>query len=123
MEFKKCSIAGKIFEESHFDDMIQIMRTNQSHATYIREFLTLISVCHTVVPEVSVNDKSKRGKMTVRYQAASPDEGALVCGAQKIGFEFITRTPRYVFINALAKEERYQFSNIIWVLLNECICR
>jgi len=45
-----------------------------------REFLTLLAVCHTVIPEV------KGGKIV--YQASSPDEAALVAGAEMLGFQF-----------------------------------
>ena len=33
-----------------------------------------------------------RGKFSVVYQAASPDEGALVEAAKRIGWEFVSRT-------------------------------
>ena len=47
------------------------------------EFLTLLAVCHTVIPEL------KDGKMV--YQASSPDEAALVAGAELLGFQFRVR--------------------------------
>lgn len=46
----------------------------------INEFLTLLAVCHTVIPEV------RDGKM--HYQASSPDEAALVAGAELLGYQF-----------------------------------
>lgn len=46
----------------------------------INEFLTLLAVCHTVIPEV------KEGKL--HYQASSPDEAALVAGAEQLGYQF-----------------------------------
>jgi phospholipid-transporting ATPase len=46
-----------------------------------REFMTLLAVCHTVIPEV------KDGKMV--YQASSPDEAALVAGAETLGYRFM----------------------------------
>jgi phospholipid-transporting ATPase len=49
----------------------------------IQEFLTLLAVCHTVIPEI------KDGKMT--YQASSPDEAALVAGAELLGYQFHVR--------------------------------
>lgn len=42
--------------------------------------LALLSVCHTVIPEV------KDGKVV--YQASSPDEAALVAGAEMLGYRF-----------------------------------
>ncbi len=107
MEFKKCSIAGTVFEEADFGTMVQIMKTSQPQALYIREFLTLLSVCQTVVPEIDSNETTPNGKPVIRYQGASPDEGALVTGAQKIGFEFTARTPQHVFITALGVEEKF----------------
>jgi phospholipid-transporting ATPase len=50
------------------------------HREVVREFLTLLAVCHTVIPEV------KDGKTV--YQASSPDEAALVAGAELLGFQF-----------------------------------
>jgi hypothetical protein len=46
----------------------------------IQEFLTLLAVCHTVIPEV------QDGKIV--YQASSPDEAALVAGAELLGYQF-----------------------------------
>ena len=63
----------------------------------IREFLTLLSVCHTVVPERDPSNPEK-----IIYQAASPDEGALVKAAKKLGFSFNVRTPTSVIINAVS---------------------
>lgn len=113
MEFKKCSIAGTIFEEEDFETMSQIIKNNQPQAQYLREFLTLLSVCQTVVPESGQEDITEDGTTLIKYQAASPDEGALVRGAQRIGYEFTTRTPQYVFINAMGREERYEILNVL----------
>lgn len=113
MEFKKCSIAGTIFEEEDFDSMGEILKKNEFPAYYVREFLTLLSVCQTVVPESGHDDITEDGKPLIKYQASSPDEGALVRGAQRIGFEFTTRTPQYVYINAMGREERYEILNVL----------
>lgn len=42
--------------------------------------LALLAVCHTVIPE------ERDGKMV--YQASSPDEAALVSGAEILGYRF-----------------------------------
>ena len=47
------------------------------------EFLTLLAVCHTVIPEVKEDEGGK-----IVYQASSPDEAALVAGAEKLGYRF-----------------------------------
>uniref|UniRef100_A0A8C1SY08 Phospholipid-transporting ATPase n=1 Tax=Cyprinus carpio TaxID=7962 RepID=A0A8C1SY08_CYPCA len=59
----------------------------------ICEFLTMMAVCHTVVPEREGNQ--------IIFQASSPDEGALVKGAKSLGFVFTARTPHSVIIEAV----------------------
>ena len=44
------------------------------------EFMRLLAVCHTVIPEIK-NEK-------MHYQASSPDEAALVAGAELLGYQF-----------------------------------
>ncbi|RWS16411.1 putative phospholipid-transporting ATPase IA-like protein [Dinothrombium tinctorium] len=109
MEFKRCSIAGTIYTENDFNKIIELLNSSHANAVYVKEFLTLLAVCHTVVPEKS-DDPIDKG---VKYQAASPDEGALVKGARLIGYEFTTRTPNYVLINALGKVEKYEILNVL----------
>jgi phospholipid-transporting ATPase len=53
-----------------------------------REFMALLAVCHTVIPEV------RDGK--THYQASSPDEAALVAGAEMVGYQFHVSCPLLV---------------------------
>ncbi|RXM92006.1 Phospholipid-transporting ATPase IB [Acipenser ruthenus] len=71
---------------------VSVLECQQVTAPQIWEFLTLLAVCHTVVPE-------KDGDQII-YQASSPDEGALVKGAKGLGFVFTGRTPHSVIIDA-----------------------
>jgi phospholipid-transporting ATPase len=109
MEFRCCSIAGTAYadvvDESRRDaedgkepwrtfselrafldnrnpfvDVDSGSDTDVREREMVREFLTLLAVCHTVIPEV-------RGEKTV-YQASSPDEAALVAGAEILGYQF-----------------------------------
>uniref|UniRef100_A0A8C3XKA7 Phospholipid-transporting ATPase n=1 Tax=Chelydra serpentina TaxID=8475 RepID=A0A8C3XKA7_CHESE len=115
MNFKKCSIAGvtygqlppPISESCEFDDprLLQNIESDHPTAAHIQEFLTLLAVCHTVVPERDGN--------TIIYQASSPDEGALVKGAKKLGYIFTGRTPHSVIIDALGKEETFEILNVL----------
>ena len=95
------------------------MRSKQTNAVYVREFLTLLSVCQTIVPEVDQTQTTPDGKPLIKYQGASPDEAALVRGAQKIGFEFTARTPQYVFINVLGTEEKWVSFHFLVMTLRE----
>uniref|UniRef100_A0A4W2BKK2 Uncharacterized protein n=1 Tax=Bos indicus x Bos taurus TaxID=30522 RepID=A0A4W2BKK2_BOBOX len=74
MTFKKCSIAGITYGQSpcfisdayEFNDPALLQNFENDHPTkeYIKEFLTLLCVCHTVVPEREGNN--------ISYQASSP---------------------------------------------------
>ncbi|CAB1349841.1 unnamed protein product [Coregonus sp. 'balchen'] len=117
MHFKKCTIAGITYghfpdldgdrsmedfsplpcnshNSTEFDDptLIQNIENNHPTSAQICEFLTMMAVCHTVVPE--------REEDQLIYQASSPDEGALVKGAKGLGFVFTARTPGSVIIEA-----------------------
>ncbi|WAQ84589.1 hypothetical protein PtA15_5A162 [Puccinia triticina] len=70
-----------------------------------REFLTLLATCHTVIPE------EKDGKII--YQASSPDEAALVAGAEVLNYRFQVRKPQSILIQANGISEEYQVLNIL----------
>lgn len=57
------------------------------------EFMVLLAVCHTVIPEV------RDGK--THYQASSPDEAALVAGAELLGYQFHVREASVSFSSFL----------------------
>ncbi|XP_040835802.1 phospholipid-transporting ATPase IB isoform X1 [Ochotona curzoniae] len=130
MNFKKCSIAGvtyghfpELAREPSSDDFChmpphpsdscdfndpRLLKNIEDHhptAPCIQEFLTLLAVCHTVVPE-------KDGDNII-YQASSPDEAALVKGAKKLGFVFTGRTPYSVIIEAMGQEQTFGILNVL----------
>ncbi|XP_078301824.1 phospholipid-transporting ATPase IB-like isoform X2 [Panthera onca] len=129
MTLKKCTIAGIIYgnlsnrsdtvldnlsaspsvitESGAFNDPTLLQNFEDGHPTrdYIKEFLTLLCVCHTVVPE--------RDGGNITYQASSPDEAALVKGMKKLGFVFTTRTPSSVTINAMGENFTFEILNIL----------
>lgn len=91
MEFRQCSIGGiayaDVVEESKrgevfsFSDLQDNLAAGHETGRVIREFLTLLATCHTVIPEYK-NEK-------ITYQASSPDEAALVQGADVLGYTFV----------------------------------
>uniref|UniRef100_A0A8C7GZ09 Phospholipid-transporting ATPase n=1 Tax=Oncorhynchus kisutch TaxID=8019 RepID=A0A8C7GZ09_ONCKI len=126
MHFKKCTIAGityghfpdldvdrsmedfrSVIASSSFDDPALIQNIEKNHPTsaQICEFLTMMAVCHTVVPE-------REGDQLI-YQASSPDEGALVKGAKGLGFVFTARTPGSVIMEARGKEKSFELLNVL----------
>ncbi|CAH0049250.1 unnamed protein product [Clonostachys solani] len=107
MEFKQCSIAGLQYAEEvpedrrasdqespeqgifEFKDLKANLKNRHETAEAIDHFLSLLATCHTVIPETD-----EKGK--IKYQAASPDEGALVEGAVQFGYKFSARKPKAV---------------------------
>ena len=49
---------------------------------FIQEFFRCLAICHTVLPEGEETPEK------ITYQAASPDEAALVAAAKNFGFFF-----------------------------------
>uniref|UniRef100_A0A2K5YI60 Phospholipid-transporting ATPase n=1 Tax=Mandrillus leucophaeus TaxID=9568 RepID=A0A2K5YI60_MANLE len=103
MQFKKCTIAGVAYgqnsqfgDEKTFSDssLLENLQNNHPTAPIICEFLTMMAVCHTAVPE-------REGDKII-YQAASPDEGALVRAAKQLNFVFTGRTPDSVIIDSVS---------------------
>ncbi|XP_039955977.1 probable phospholipid-transporting ATPase IA isoform X4 [Bactrocera neohumeralis] len=109
MVFKKCSVARYMYEPANSPEdstIVQNLLGNHNTAPIIKEFLTLLAVCHTVIPE-------KFDDGSIIYHAASPDERAIIEGARMFGYIFESRTPHYVEINALGTIERYEILNVL----------
>ncbi|KAJ3335398.1 hypothetical protein HDU91_002204, partial [Kappamyces sp. JEL0680] len=125
MEFKLLTIAGIPYADvvpdnkkptkdsegrvSGWYDYKRLMDHEQSSPTshVIKEFLQLLAVCHTVIPEESEDEPG-----TIIYQASSPDEAALVKGAQMLGYSFHTRKPKSVAYRAKGKDYEWEILNI-----------
>ncbi|KAL3018181.1 hypothetical protein AAZX31_05G014900 [Glycine max] len=67
----------------------------EPNANVIQNFLQLLAVCHTAIPEVD----EETGK--VSYEAESPDEAAFVIAARELGFEFYERTHTTISLHEL----------------------
>lgn len=86
---------------------------NEQHADVIEQFLRLLALCHTAIPEV---DEST-GKIT--YEAESPDEAAFVIAARELGFEFYKRTQTSISLRELDQvsgkkvEREYKLLNVL----------
>ncbi|XP_058506468.1 phospholipid-transporting ATPase IA isoform X2 [Solea solea] len=129
MQFKKCTVAGVAYghvpeaeegsfaeddwhstqssEEAGFNDpsLLENLQSNHPTAAVILDFMTMMAICHTAVPE--------RTEDKITYQAASPDEGALVRAARNLGFVFSGRTPDSVFVELLGTEEKYELLHVL----------
>uniref|UniRef100_A0A3B3S4B0 Phospholipid-transporting ATPase n=1 Tax=Paramormyrops kingsleyae TaxID=1676925 RepID=A0A3B3S4B0_9TELE len=122
MAFKKCTIGGQIYGDSvgplknsrpvdfswnkyadgkfQFFDHSLISHIQSKNDLEVFEFFKLLSLCHTVM--VDQNDKD------LVYQAASPDEGALVTAARNFGFVFLSRTQDTITVSEMGSVATYQ---------------
>eukprot|EP01132_Coremiostelium_polycephalum_P005005 gene5005-6233_t len=88
------------------DRLVANLNANNQASQVIKDFLYILSVCHTVIP-----DNDEDGKLV--YQASSPDEGALVNAARYFGFEFSKRTTKLVSVNVQGQEMVFEILNVL----------
>ncbi|KFW81267.1 putative phospholipid-transporting ATPase IK, partial [Manacus vitellinus] len=127
MTFKKCCVNGTIYAQPrcvtspgphlhlclpqgsgsawdhHGEQKVDVMlleAAQRDSDPVLREFLRLLALCHTVMVE-------ERGGQLV-YQAASPDEEALVLAARSLGYVFLARTQDTITISELGRTRTYQ---------------
>ncbi|KFO91549.1 putative phospholipid-transporting ATPase IK, partial [Buceros rhinoceros silvestris] len=123
MSFKKCCINGTIYgpgtdqenkqpsgsrgtwnhhgeKKLDFCDAALLEAAQQDSDPVLREFLRLLALCHTVMVE-------EKGDQLV-YQAASPDEEALVLAAKNLGYVFLARTQDTITISELGVKRTYK---------------
>lgn len=125
MTFKKCCINGQIYgdhrdasQNNHskiepvdfswnafadgkleFYDHYLIEQIQSGKQPEVQQFFFLLAMCHTVMAD--------RLNGQLNYQAASPDEGALVSAARNFGFVFLGRTQNTITISELGTERTY----------------
>lgn len=145
MEFFKCSIGGEIYgtgiteiergvaqqtgmkisevERSvkavhekgfNFDDprLLRGAWRNEPNPDACKEFFRCLAICHTVLPE---GDESPE---KITYQAASPDEAALVTAAKNFGFFFYRRTPTMIYVRESHVEKMGKMQDVCYEILN-----
>ncbi|XP_074851845.1 phospholipid-transporting ATPase IC isoform X2 [Carettochelys insculpta] len=131
MTFKKCCINGQTYGESRdelgqlqnheeqvdfswnmyadgklaFYDHYLIEKLRCGKETEVQQFFFLLAICHTVMVDVSDGQ--------LNYQAASPDEGALVTAARNFGFAFLSRTQNTITISEMGIERTYDVLAIL----------
>ncbi|EPS65246.1 hypothetical protein M569_09532, partial [Genlisea aurea] len=144
MEFFKCSIDGEIYgtgiseieigtaqrsgvkfeapkQQSlarekgfNFDDS-RLMRgawKNEPNPEACKEFFRCLAICHTVLPEGEETPEK------IRYQAASPDEAALVTAAKNFGFFFYRRSPTTIYVRESHVEKMGKVQDVPYEILN-----
>ncbi|RLN67268.1 hypothetical protein BBJ28_00014759 [Nothophytophthora sp. Chile5] len=114
MIFAKCTIAGLRYNDiemdidkmprpgTRFNDNRLLARLNSNHSTKkeIHEFLLLLTICNTVIPEInappsrssSCSDvREPQAPPSIKYNASSPDEEALVLAASDLDYVLSSR--------------------------------
>nr|KAJ3422186.1 hypothetical protein HK105_000825 [Polyrhizophydium stewartii] len=89
--------------------IVKHLQDSSQQARKIREFFTLLAICHTVLIEKP--DKSDPNKIV--YNAQSPDEAALVSAAKDMGFACLRRVENTVEVDVLGLARTYTILNII----------
>ncbi|GJV53791.1 phospholipid-transporting ATPase 3-like protein [Tanacetum coccineum] len=145
MEFFKCSIGGETYgtgvteielgaarrngvnvrevqKPSHtarekgfnFDDarLMHGAWRNEPNPDMCKEFFRCLAICHTVLPE------GEESPEKLRYQAASPDEAALVTAAKNFGFFFYRRTPTMIYVRESHVEKMGKVQDFKYEILN-----
>ncbi|NXY86899.1 AT8B1 ATPase, partial [Alcedo cyanopectus] len=131
MTFKKCCIDGQRYGDwrdaagqlqSHpeqvdfswnkyadgkflFYDHYLIEKIKSGKEQEIQRFFFLLAICHTVMVDT--------GDGQLNYQAASPDEGALVTAARNFGYVFLSRTQNTITISEMGVERTYDVLAIL----------
>ena len=119
MKFYQMSVMGTIYPVTNAVGSSTLLSAssmqNLPNAPFVREFLTLLSVCHTVLPERDVNSPvgmcyraSSPGTLKTplfksyvsnSFIISIPDERALVEGAASLGWVLYSRTPDSLTVN------------------------
>ncbi|XP_029109053.1 phospholipid-transporting ATPase IC isoform X3 [Scleropages formosus] len=102
MAFKKCTISGHTYGGDTSADGETLDTSQSKKNPDVHEFFKLLCLCHTVMVE------QKEDINELVYQAASPDEGALVTAARNFGFVFLSRTQDTITVSELGVEKTYQ---------------
>ena len=84
---------------------------SEPHPENAEMFWRLLAVCHTVIPDGPAE------LATIKYEAESPDEAALVVGAKAMGFFFFRRTNTCVYVRestaAGVQDMQYEVLNVL----------
>lgn len=98
--WKSSAQPHRVQPEFRTEEMIRYMQS-KPHSIFTKKakfFLLSIALCHTCLPEVRENGN-------IEFQAASPDELALVQAAQELGYLVIDRPARSITLTTPSESE------------------
>ncbi|KAH8664203.1 hypothetical protein BX600DRAFT_382033 [Xylariales sp. PMI_506] len=117
MRFRKLSVAGTVWTHgaehpsSNTNDLLHYIH-QKPHSTFSRkakQFLLCIALCHTCLPETQPDG-------SVEFEAASPDELALVRAAEELGYLVIDRSAQSITLQTRNEESGTVIKEIYEVL-------
>jgi phospholipid-translocating ATPase len=85
------------------------IQKNDRHSFRIREFFTLLALCHTVLTDKTNPENPNH----IVYKAQSPDEAALVQAVKDVGFTFLSRVNDTITLDVFGDKRRYELLNIM----------
>ncbi|KAF3662676.1 Phospholipid-transporting ATPase 3 [Capsicum annuum] len=119
------------FVIGHWVKIIIYVASLMRPGLFVQEFFRCLAICHTVLPEGEETPEK------IRYQAASPDESALVVAAKNFGFFFynssgefsgkrrrefllmdIGRTPTMIYVRESHVEKMGKIQDVPYEILN-----
>ncbi|KAL7979542.1 hypothetical protein Chor_004700 [Crotalus horridus] len=115
MEFIECSIDGFRYCDS-FSEVDAKRSTGKADKRQEELFFRALCLCHTVQVQQKdeIDAATLQPKKTQVYVAASPDEVALIQGAQKYGFTFLGQENNFMMVENSQKQiERYELLNVL----------
>jgi phospholipid-transporting ATPase len=99
MEFRRCSVAGRVFDTEQLQETLQSESSLEKAG--IDRLFTQLSLCHSVFP-------TPAGEGKYNYQAASPDELALVQGSAALSYVFSGKEDDRLSLTRKGQVETYQ---------------
>nr|GMD13415.1 phospholipid-transporting ATPase 3-like isoform X1 [Ipomoea batatas] len=116
LKYQQSQRSSKLVRERGFNfhdaRIMQGAWKNEPNPDACKEFFRCLAICHTVLPE---GDETPEG---IRYQAASPDEAALVAAAKSFGFFFYRRTPTMIYVRESHVENTGKNQDVSYEILN-----
>ncbi len=93
----------------YFDPrLVSHLEEGDVQSELLAEYLLCCAACHTVVAERPNSMQLGSDDGELEYQAASPDEAALVAAARGFGFEFVDRRGDEITISVHGKHLKYK---------------
>jgi len=133
MDLKRVTVAGNRYgdnaESDHFEDKEFTQKLKDGDKS-VKHFVRMMSVCHTVVPEITCEGTTSKTLVTdqaltkmrknknhkyknLDYQASSPDESAIIKATKNLGYVFCIRTPETIMVDELGDDQEYEILAVL----------